>query len=149
MAAPVVPETKVQPPPAPPQPPASQLQPEQERRIERYPAAGQRLLAARIQATREVLARAPDDDYSLELFITDNADPARMERFLMRAREMVPLEELLVIPMAGGGRYRLRVLLGNFDSRDEAQAAGKRLPPRYQGAFRTAVRSFGELRGQI
>jgi MSHA biogenesis protein MshM len=138
-----------------PQPPkeepvqTSYLDGEQARRIDGYSPRGQRLLAERIAAAREVLARAPDDGYSIELFITDNTDPARMERFLLRAREMVPLEELFVIPVAGGGQYRLRVVYGEFGSRDEAAAAGKRLPPRYQQAFRTSLRRFGELRGQI
>jgi 2-oxoglutarate dehydrogenase complex dehydrogenase (E1) component-like enzyme len=74
---------------------------------------------------------------------------ARMERFLLRARELVPLEELFVIPMAAGAHYRLRVVYGEFPTHGEAAAAEKRLPPRYQQAFRTAVRSFAELRGQI
>jgi septal ring-binding cell division protein DamX len=130
-------------------PPALALNPEQERRLEAYPTGGYRLLAERIAATREVLARAPDEGYSIELFITDNSDPARMERFLVRAREYVPLEDLFVIPMAAGGQYRLRVVLGQFASRDEAAQADRRLPPRYQQAFRTSLRSFGELRGQI
>ena len=94
--------------------------------------------------------RAPDEGYSIELFITENSDPARMERFLQRAREYLPLRELFVIPMDGGAsQYRLRVLYGEFSSRDEAAAAEKRLPPRYQQAFRTSLRSFGELRRQI
>jgi hypothetical protein len=62
---------------------------------------------------------------------------------------MVPLEELFVIPMAAGREYRLRVVFGDFPSRDEALAAEKRLPPRYQDAFRAAPRSFAELRSQI
>jgi hypothetical protein len=72
-----------------------------------------------------------------------------MERFLLRARELVPLEEVFVIPMAVGKQYRLRVVFGDFASRDEALAAEKRLPPKYQDAFRTSPRSFAELRGQI
>jgi type II secretory pathway predicted ATPase ExeA len=125
------------------------LNDEQARRIEGYSAAGHRLLAERIGATRSALERAPDEAYSIELFITDNTDPARMERFLLRARELVPLEELFVIPMAASGRYRLRVVFGDFPSREQAAAAEKRLPPKYQQAFRTSLRSFGELRGQI
>ena len=128
---------------------AAHLNSEQARRLERYSTAGHRLLSERIAATREVLARAPDDGYSIELFVTDNSDPARMERFLLRAREYVPLEEVFVIPMEAAGQYRLRVVYGEFRNRDEAAAAGKRLPPRYQQAFRTSLRSFGELRGQI
>jgi MSHA biogenesis protein MshM len=129
--------------------PAPQLNDEQARRIERYSPAGHRLLGERIAATREVLARAPDEGYSIELFTTDNTDPARMERFLIRARELVPLAQLYVIPVTAAGPPRLRVVYGSFATRDEAAAAGKRLPPRYQEAFRSSVRSFAELRRQI
>jgi MSHA biogenesis protein MshM len=145
----VVSQAEPRPEPAKPAPPPLALNPEQERRLEAYPTGGHRLLAERIAATREVLARAPEEGYSIELFITDNSDPARMERFLVRAREYVPLKDLFVIPMAAGGQYRLRVVLGEFASRDEAAQAHRRLPPRYQQAFRTSLRSFGELRGQI
>jgi hypothetical protein len=56
---------------------------------------------------------------------------------------------LYVIPLASGPQYRLRVTLGNYDSHEQALEAVRRLPPRYQQAFRAAPRSFGELRGQI
>jgi len=129
--------------------PEPQLSAEQARKLAGYSAGGQRLLAERLAATRELLERADDEHYALELFVTENADPVRMERFLLRAREMVPLEELYVIPVAGGGEYRLWVVFGDFASRAEAAAAGQRLPPRYQQAFRAAPRSFGELRRQL
>jgi MSHA biogenesis protein MshM len=139
-------------PVAQPQPVASiaaVLSAEQARRLERYPAAGHRILEERIAATREVLQRAPDEGHSIELFITGNGDPARMERFLLRARELVPLDELYVIPMNGRGHYRLRVVYGAFQTRDDAARAEKRLPPKYQRAFRTLVRSFAELRREL
>ena len=84
-----------------------------------------------------------------ELFITDNAEPARMERFLLRARDMVPLKDVFVIPMAAGGHYRLRVVYGDFADREAAVAAQRQLPPKYQEAFRTSVHTFADLRGQI
>jgi MSHA biogenesis protein MshM len=144
-----VPVAEVEPPkPAPPPPPAH-LRPEQQRRLSGYSAGRQKLLGERIDATREVLDRAGDDHYAVELFITDNTDPARMERFLIRARDLVPLDQVYVIPMSAGGQYRLRVVYGDFATREEAVAADKRLPPKYQSAFRTSLRSFGELRGQI
>ncbi|HEY1289848.1 MAG TPA: AAA family ATPase [Burkholderiales bacterium] len=129
--------------------PAPHLSPDQAQRLERYSPAGNRLLAERIAAARAVLDRAPDDGYSIELFTTDNSDPARMERFLLRARDFVQLDEIFVLPVEDAGQYRLRVLYGEFASRDEAAAAGKRLPPRYQQAFRAELRSFGELRRAI
>jgi len=151
VAAPVA-APPVTPEPTPPQSaptPPTHLSPDQADRLARYSADGHRLLAERIAATRAVLERAPDAGYSIELFTTDNSDPARMERFLLRARDFVQLDELFVIPLEDAGQYRLRVLYGEFASRDEAAAAGKRLPPRYQEAFRTELRSFGELRRQI
>ena len=129
--------------------PQPQLSDEQLRRLAGYSAGGQRLLADRLAATREMLERADDERYAVELFVTENTNPARMERFLARASEMVPLEELYVIPVAAGGQYRLWVVFGDFASREEAAAAGRRLPPRYQQVFRTAPRSFGELRRQL
>jgi len=140
------PVTEIQQPDPPPPP---LLRPDQVQRLSGYSPAGQRLLAERIAATHELLERVPDEQFAIELFITDNTDPARMERFLMRARGLVPLGELFVIPVARGGQYRLRVIFGEFPSRAAAIEAGKHLPPRYQQAFRAAPRSFAELRGQI
>jgi MSHA biogenesis protein MshM len=142
-APPSAPETKVEPKLVP------ELTPAQQRRIAGYSHAGQQLLAARIDATRELLERTPDEHYAVELFVTENTDPARMERFLLRARDLVPLDEVFIIPMASGGDYRLRVVYGDFPSRVEALEAERRLPPRYQEAFRSSPRSFGEMRGQI
>jgi type II secretory pathway predicted ATPase ExeA len=140
------------PEPTPPQSAPSappHLSPAQAGRLERYSPAGHRLLAERIAATRAVLDRAPDEGYSIELFTTDNSDPARMERFLLRARDFVQLGELFIIPMQDAGLFRLRVVYGEFPTRDQAAAAEKRLPPRYQEAFRTELRSFSDLRSQI
>jgi type II secretory pathway predicted ATPase ExeA len=148
-AAPVPAQAAKEPEPPPPPPSPQFLRQDQVQRLSGYSPAGQRLLAERIAAAHELLGRVPGEQFAIELFITGNTDPARMERFLLRARDLVPLAELFVIPMAGGGQYRLRVIFGEFPSRAAAIEAGKRLPQRYQQAFRTSPRSFAELRGQI
>ena len=156
--APVAAVPAVQPAPAPepaklepePEPqPEPLLSAEQARRFDGYSAGKQRLLGERLAASRGLLERAEDEHYALELFVTEHTDPARMERFLLRARELVPLEEVYVVPVSGDGQYRLWVLFGEFASREEAAAAGRRLPPRYQDAFRATPRSFEELRAQL
>ena len=134
-------------PPAPPSP--SRISEAQAARLAGYSPGSQRLLGERIAAARERVARAPDGSYAIELFVTENTDPARMERFLLRARDLVRLEDLAVIPMAEGGQYRLRVVYGDFASREAALEAQKSLPPRYLSTFHTSPRSFAELRGQI
>lgn len=134
---------------APEKPPAQLLAAEQLRRLEGYSAARNALLHERLAATREKLGIAPDGSYSIELFVAENSDPTRTERFLGRARDLVPLSEVYVIPVATGSRYRLRVTYGIFDSRQAAAEAARRLPPKYQNAFQFQLRSLAELRASI
>ena len=129
--------------------PAPRLSADQLRRLQGYSHAGQRLLGERLAATRELLESAGGERYALELFVTDNTDPARMERFLLRAREMVPLSDVYVIPTPAAGGYRLRVVYGNFASAAEAEAASRALPPKYQREFRVVAYSFDDLRRQL
>jgi len=136
--------------PAPEKPAATLLAPEQRRRLEGYGAGGNPLLRERLAVTRERLDSEPDTSYSIELFITENSDAARTERFLLRARDLVPLAELYVIPVAAAGsRYLLRVAYGAYPSKEAAAEAARRLPPKYQNAFRFELRSFAELRAAL
>ena len=130
-----------------PQPaPAARLSREQPKRIERYDSRGQPLLGERIAAARALLEREPNERYSVELFITDNTDPARIERFLARARDLALLPEVYVIPLASGRSYRLRVIYGDFPDRAAAVEGERSLPPKYQKEFRSTPRSFADLR---
>jgi septal ring-binding cell division protein DamX len=122
---------------------------EQLRRFDRYVPGRNSLLRERLAATRERLSGEPGGSYSIELFIAENSDPERTERFLMRARELVPLSEVYVVPVASGPRYRLLVTYGVFGSREAAAEAAKRLPPKYQKAFKVEFREMADLRASI
>ncbi len=115
-------------------------------RISAFKVGDNILLKQRIASTLERLKHEPDSSYSIELYTTENSDPARMERFLIRAREMVPLENVYIVPEAGGKAYRLRVTVGSFPDRAAAMEAAEHLPPKYKQAFQTQMRSFSELR---
>jgi len=130
-------------------PAAPLLAPEQLRRLSGYNPGGNRLLREQLAAAREKLLSAPDDSFSIELFVTENSDAARTERFLLRARELVPLAEVYVIPIATGSRYFLRVVYGAYAGKAAAAEAARRLPPKYQNAFPLEPRSFAELRASI
>ena len=130
-------------------PPVPLLASEQLRRLEGYAAGRNPMLRERLAGTRERLESEPDTSYSIELFVAENSDAARTERFLARARELVPLSNVYVTPVATGARYFLRVTYGAFASKEEAAEAARRLPPKYQNAFRFELRSFAELRASI
>jgi hypothetical protein len=133
----------------PEKPAAPLLAPEQLRRLEGYNAGRNPLLRERLAAAREKLAAEPDGSYSIELFVAENSDAARMERFLLRARELVPLAQIYVIPVATGSRYLIRVVYGVYAGKQAAIEDAKRLPPKYQNAFAVQPRSFAELRASL
>jgi type II secretory pathway predicted ATPase ExeA len=125
------------------------LNPDQVRRLDRYVAGPHPLLRERLTATRIALSEEPDSSYTIQLFQSTNSDPARTERFLTRAQDLVPLEQVYVIPVANGSGFVLRVTFGVFDTKTEATSAAKRLPPRYQNAFKPEIRSIAEMRTLI
>ena len=136
-------------PEPPPRPPGPRLTQAQLRRFSGYSPGPSRLLKERLAATRARLLEAADERHTLELFVAENTDPARTERFLLRAREMVPLKDVFVVPVPDGTRYLLRVTFGDFASREAASEAQARLPPKYQQAFSPVPRSFAELRADL
>ncbi len=151
-AKPAAPEAAAPAPPvveAPAKPPTPTLSPEQIRRLEGYNPGRNPLLLERLAAAREKLESEPDTSYSIELFVAENSDGARMERFFVRARELVPLPEIYAIPVATGSRYFVRVVYGTYATQEAAADAAKRLPPKYVNAFGLELRSFAELRASI
>jgi septal ring-binding cell division protein DamX len=145
VSAPVAP-VQAAAPTAPAAKAAARLGREQMLRIAGYDAGRNPLLHARIEAARDKLDSVPDGHHSIELYFTSNSDPDRVERFLMRARDLVPLENVYIVPVESGGRYRIWALYGDFAEEAQALQAAKRLPPKYQQAFPLAPRSFAALR---
>lgn len=111
----------------------------------RYQTSGEPLLAERLHATGDLLASAPDDAYSIELYVTRNTDPARVERFLARAQTAAALDKVYVIPLPGAPA-RIWVMFGSFPSLEAAIAGRKGLPEEYQRDFKSVPRSFAEIR---
>jgi MSHA biogenesis protein MshM len=127
----------------------SRLDPDAASRMAAYRAGGNKLLKERIEATRARLDREPDGSYSIELFSTDNTDPGRVERFLLRAKALVPLDDVYVLPQSNAGKPRIRVTFGGYPDRDTAAQAAERLPTKYRQAFQPELRSFAELRAAL
>ena len=134
---------------APETPPTPRLDPQAASRLDSYKPGPNKLLRDRIQATRARLESEPDGSYSIELFATDNIDPGRVERFLVRAKALVPLEDVYVLPGSAGGKPRIRVTFGGYPDRDTAAQAVERLPSKYRQAFQPELRTFAELRAAL
>lgn len=143
------PDTSVPAPMAATKPPAPRLAQDQLRRFAGYAAGPNKLLRERLAATREKLLAEPDGRHTIELFSADKSDPARTERFLVRARDLVPLEEIFVVPTVVSGRYQLRVIFGSFENHDAALRASQQLPPKYQKAFKFEIRDLAAVRAAI
>ncbi|MDH4093417.1 MAG: AAA family ATPase [Betaproteobacteria bacterium] len=145
VAAAPVPAAPPEPPKAAPAPP--QLDREQAQRLSAYASRGQPLLASRLEATRRHLEVVAGERVTLELYYTESSDAARVERFLVRARDLVPLENVYVVPVAGGGgTYRIWATYGDYASAEEALQAARALPPKYQREFPLAPRTYAEVR---
>jgi septal ring-binding cell division protein DamX len=93
------------------------------------------LLQQRLDATEAMLNAASQGSTSIQLFYTENVQPARMEGFLRRARKLGKLEEIFIIPIELQGQDAFRVLYGSFPSSSKARVAIPELPARYLEAF--------------
>jgi len=114
-----------------------------------YDTRGMPLLGERIAATRDVLQTAPDEALTIQLYRTLNTDPARVERFLVRARSLKTLHGMYVIPLTRPAPTRLWVVYGAFATRAQAEEALRRMPEQYHKDFQPALRSFEEVRRTI
>jgi MSHA biogenesis protein MshM len=128
--------------------PTPRLRPEQAKRMEAYGAGSNPLLLSRVAATLEKLDAVSGERYSIELYISDNTDPARIERFLTRARDSdgVQLDSLYIVPLKVGDRYRIWAFLGDYADSDAAAKAASALPRRYRETFPLRPRTFAEVR---
>lgn len=108
--------------------------------FEQYP-----ILQQRIEAAQNAFAQASADDFSIQLFLTDEVRPPRIERFLTRAAKLMNLEEIYVYPVKIGGQARFRVFYGIYPSQQEARAAVSQLPARYAESFHLRLLKIGEF----
>jgi|GEM_PF-174976 len=137
--------------PAPPGAAAvpARLLPKQIERIEAYSTGDMALLGERIAAAREALQTTPDDALTIELYRTLNTDPARIERFLIRARSLKTLPGVYVIPLTRSRPTRIWVVYGAFATRAQAEDAMRRLPQTYHQDFKLTLRRFADLRDAL
>ena len=107
--------------------------------------AGNALLEQRLEATTNLMRKTDKNFYTIQLFATENIQPDRMERFLLRARSQVDLSDLYVHPVSNGDQAKFIVTYGIYPSRDEADAAVAGLPEKYQSSFQPALFALSDL----
>ncbi|WP_107762205.1 AAA family ATPase [Nitrosospira multiformis] len=104
-----------------------------------------KLLKQRVEATLGAFSKADRNLYTILLYITSNAQPDRMERFLGRARALVDLSNIYVYPFPRD-KTRFVVTYGLYPDEYEASMAVAGLPEKYQTAFDPELRTLGELK---
>jgi type II secretory pathway predicted ATPase ExeA len=107
--------------------------------------AGYKLLKQRVDATLGAFSKADRNLYTILLYITSNAKPDRMERFLVRARALVDLSNIYVYPFSRD-KTGFIVTYGLYPDEYEASMAVAGLPEKYQTAFDPELRTLGELK---
>jgi hypothetical protein len=108
--------------------------------------AGFKLLEQRVESTVKTMEAVDGDQYTIQLFSTENIQPDRMERFLIRAQNLVDLSNLYVHVVKNGETAKFRVTYGIYSSRDRAAAAMEELPEKYQSAFHPELFAFADFR---
>ena len=94
-------------------------------------------------------ASEPDGRYSVELFITENSDPARVERFLhARARPGAAIGDQRDSGCRPGRATACASATACSRAARPPRRPRRRLPPKYQNAFKFQLRSFAELRAR-
>ena len=83
---------------------------------------------ARIEATRQWLASAPNDHWFLQLVTTDIGSPDKIEAFVANAIRQADENQVHVYVAESSGKQRVGVIYGDYPSSDAALAAAKKLP---------------------
>lgn len=110
---------------------------------ETRPTSRTTLLQQRSAATQEMFAKAGKNSASIQLFYTEDAQPARMEGFLARAKGLGKLSEIYVLPITLNGKAGFRVLYGYYPDVEAARAGMEQLPQRYRKAFAPSLYLLG------
>lgn len=108
--------------------------------------AGFKLLEQRVESTAKTMETVDGDQYTIQLFSTENIQPDRMERFLIRAQNLVDLSNLYVHVVKNGDRAKFRVTYGIYSSRNRAAAGMEELPEKYQSEFHPELFAFADFR---
>jgi len=104
-----------------------------------------KLLKQRVEATLGAFSKADRNLYTILLYTTSNAQPDRVERFLVRARALVDLSNIYVYPFSRD-KTGFIVTYGLYPDEYEASMAVAGLPEKYQTAFDPELRTLGELK---
>jgi type II secretory pathway predicted ATPase ExeA len=104
-----------------------------------------KLLKQRVEATLGAFSKADRNLYTILLYTTSNAQPDRIERFLVRARALVDLSNIYVYPFSRD-KTGFIVTYGLYPDEYEASMAVAGLPEKYQTAFDPELRTLSELK---
>lgn len=91
-----------------------------------------------------MLAQVAKGGFSIQLFYTEDIRPARLERFLIRAKSMEKLSEIYIVPVKTNNKEIYRVLYGIYANKEEAHVGIKNLPKRYADAFAPTLYELDE-----
>ena len=105
-------------------------------------AASGSLLQQRLVATQAMLAQHGKGHVSIRLYLTEDNQQQRIERFLIRAKSYGTLPEIYISPEKTHDKKIFHVLYGVYSDSEAARAAMQQLPQRYKDAFVPTLYEF-------
>jgi hypothetical protein len=101
--------------------------------------ANKPLVNQRIEAAGFWLTQIQESATSIQLFVTEDDRPAKLERFLHRAAQFGTLNQLYILPIKQNKKSVFQIIYGQYSTLEAANTALNSLPEKYKAAFKPVV----------
>jgi MSHA biogenesis protein MshM len=101
----------------------------------------------RLAATREWLAKLPQEHLVIQLMLADGNETARIEQYIRDSEQSVGPDRIYAYPLNVNGTAKISVIYGDYSTRDQALKALAALPPAVM-VYKPYIRSIQSIRGE-
>jgi hypothetical protein len=101
----------------------------------------------RLAATRQWLAKLPQEHLVIQLMLADRNETAHIEQYIRDSEQSVGSDRIYVYPLNINGTAKISVVYGDYSTRDQAQEALAGLPPAVM-VYKPYIRSIQSIRGE-
>ena len=101
----------------------------------------------RLAATRQWLAKLPQEHLVIQLMLADGNETAHIEQYIRESEQSVGPDRIYAYPLNVNGTAKISVVYGDYSTRDQALKALAALPPAVM-IYKPYIRSIQSIRGE-